>query len=106
MTGMVPVHDDLWLNTYMDIAIARMPVELARFYTANIVVGLEALHSKGYAHRDIKPENMLLGADGYAQLADFGLATNKLPSRGWCGTGGFMAPEMYEQGGQHGMGKC
>ena len=31
-------------------------------------------HAAGVLHRDIKPGNILIGANGYAKLADFGLA--------------------------------
>src|SRR6266567_7939342 len=36
--------------------------------------GLAAAHQAGILHRDIKPENILVATNGYAKLADFGLA--------------------------------
>eukprot|EP01136_Pigoraptor_vietnamica_P016399 Opistho-1_new@4830 len=45
----------------------------ARFYTAELVLALEHIHSLGIVHRDIKPENLLISKDGHIKLADFGL---------------------------------
>lgn len=47
--------------------------EVARWY-ADICEGLSAVHAAGVVHRDIKLENVLIGADGRAVLADFGIS--------------------------------
>ena len=49
-----------------------MPEEWAKFYCAELVLAVEAIHSMGYVHRDIKPDNMLLDLKGHLKLADFG----------------------------------
>jgi len=52
----------------------HIPADLARFYMAELICALEALHARGIIHRDIKPANVLLTHDGHIVLADFGLA--------------------------------
>ena len=39
-----------------------------------VLSGLRFAHEKGVWHRDIKPENILIGAEGNAVIADFGIA--------------------------------
>ncbi|KAJ7161474.1 kinase-like domain-containing protein [Mycena crocata] len=78
------------------------------FYFANIVCALEHLEKSGIAHRDIKPGNILVGADGYLCLCDFGpalaLPTDKHPAVAsqWMGDGTafYAAPEANSPIGQ------
>ncbi|KAM3912079.1 protein kinase C delta type-like [Leptodactylus fuscus] len=45
-----------------------------KFLAAQIVCGLQFLHSKRIVHRDIKLSNILLTQDGNIKISDFGLA--------------------------------
>ncbi|XP_073419276.1 protein kinase C-like 1 isoform X2 [Dendrobates tinctorius] len=45
-----------------------------RFYTAEMVCGLQFLHGHNIIHRDIKPDNIMLDADGHIRIIDLGLA--------------------------------
>uniref|UniRef100_A0A903Z0D2 3-phosphoinositide-dependent protein kinase 1 n=1 Tax=Anopheles minimus TaxID=112268 RepID=A0A903Z0D2_9DIPT len=47
-------------------------VDCARFYSAEILLALEAMHKMGILHRDIKPENILLDEKMHVLMADFG----------------------------------
>ncbi|RWR72784.1 putative LOV domain-containing protein [Cinnamomum micranthum f. kanehirae] len=48
--------------------------DAARFFAAEVVVGLEYLHCLGIIYRDLKPENILLQKDGHVVLTDFDLS--------------------------------
>ncbi|PLW45858.1 hypothetical protein PCANC_10105 [Puccinia coronata f. sp. avenae] len=49
--------------------------DVTRFYMAECVLALEAVHKLGFIHRDIKPDNILIDKDGHVKLSDFGLST-------------------------------
>jgi serine/threonine protein kinase, bacterial len=61
---------------------------------------LDAAHAAGVLHRDVKPENILVSADDFAYLVDFGIASatsdEKLTQIGTTvGTFKYMAPERF-----------
>lgn len=69
---------------------------IAKFYAAEILLGLKALHFEyKVIYRDLKPDNCLLSEDGHIKLSDFGLSTiGKKFSTTGCGTPEFIAPEI------------
>jgi len=76
----------------------RFPTKECLYYGARIMLGLQALHDRGYVYRDLKPENCLLGEDGRVKLTDLGLATKVTPTlSGAAGTRGYWAPEMLRR---------
>ncbi len=52
----------------------KFPENIVCFVAAELILALEALHSKGIIYRDLKPENILINRDGHIKVADFGLA--------------------------------
>ncbi|KAJ3006732.1 3-phosphoinositide dependent protein kinase-1 [Thoreauomyces humboldtii] len=54
--------------------VGSFEIPAARFYSAEIVVGVEYLHSMGVVHRDLKPENILLDENMHIKITDFGTA--------------------------------
>lgn len=51
------------------------PEDTTRFYMAECVLAIEAVHKLNFIHRDIKPDNILIDRDGHIKLSDFGLST-------------------------------
>lgn len=65
-----------------------------------IASALDAAHAAGVMHRDVKPQNILVTADDFAYLVDFGIASattdEKLTQLGTAvGTWKYMAPERF-----------
>lgn len=85
----------------------RAPFEDVISWIEQAARALTAAHAAGVVHRDIKPENLMLRADGYVKVLDFGLA-RRLPSIAdpsappaqdtgvgtLMGTVGYMSPEQ------------
>ncbi|KAL3317368.1 Serine/threonine-protein kinase 32A [Cichlidogyrus casuarinus] len=78
----------------------QMEESYARFYLAEIISGLEIVHSMGIVHLDLKPENILFRSNGHIFIADFDRSydftiSDKVPTDDdFTGTPLFMAPEI------------
>uniref|UniRef100_A0A8C5R6N7 Protein kinase domain-containing protein n=1 Tax=Leptobrachium leishanense TaxID=445787 RepID=A0A8C5R6N7_9ANUR len=90
----------LWGGSLASYLVKKSCLEIyeARFYSAEIICGLEFLHSHGILHLDIKPENLLFDGDGHMRIGDFGLVkenyTGDDQAFGVIGTTTHMAPEV------------
>jgi ribosomal protein S6 kinase alpha-5 len=89
------------MRDLLEISLTLTEAE-ARLYIAEIILAVEELHKLNIVHRDLKPENILIDSDGHVALTDFGLCKefifhyNDRRTYSWCGTRGYMAPEIIE----------
>jgi eukaryotic-like serine/threonine-protein kinase len=56
------------------LAARRLPLRKALEIAHQVASGLAKAHAAGVVHRDLKPENVMVSADGFAKIVDFGLA--------------------------------
>lgn len=79
------------------INAGRFTEKRARFYAAEVLLGLEHVHNATIIYRDMKLENVLLDHNGHCRISDLGLAVvTKVQIKGYAGTPGYTAPEMIK----------
>jgi len=76
----------------------------ARFYSSCVIAAFDYMHQRDIIYRDLKPENLVLSANGYLKVTDFGFA-KVVPNKTFtlCGTPDYLAPEIVTGQG-HGKG--
>lgn len=73
------------------IKMQEINLEHIRYYSKQILEGLEYLHFKNIVHNDIKPKNIILTQDGKIKIIDFGNAT--VYKKSISGTEAYLSPD-------------
>ena len=82
----------------------KLPIEVVRFYTAELIIAIQWMHDKRVAYRDLKAENVMIDYDGHVVVTDLGLARRwdddmDMHSTSIVGTPEYMPPEIIREEG-------
>lgn len=73
-----------------------------KFYSLIIADTISYMHRRNILFRDLKPENVMIDADGYPNIIDFGFAkVCEDKAFTFCGTPNYVAPEIVLNAGHH-----
>ncbi|KAJ6519746.1 kinase-like domain-containing protein [Mycena sanguinolenta] len=80
--------------------------DVTKWFTSQILAGLEYLHSTGILHRDLKGDNILVQTSGVCKISDFGISKKEdvqgQAFTGMKGTAFWMAPEVLDANNKRG----
>lgn len=110
----IPIHDwgEIDGHLYIDMRLVAgqslhdelrsgaFTPERAVTIAGHVAAALDAAHAAGLVHRDVKPQNIMLTADDFAYLVDFGIAEARGDSHltmagTQVGSMAYMAPERF-----------
>ena len=89
---------DTDLDKYIKSRGSDEETEWRRIVIRGAAIGVKNIHDKNIMHCDIKPANFLVQIKNdlpHVFLADFGSANIGLKAKGYVGSPGYIAPEMY-----------
>ena len=85
------------LDEYLSKKRMKRNIYETQFYIGSILLMLDYLQKKYIAHRDIKPSNIMIDANGYLKMIDFGTAKIlKDYTSTIIGTPHYIAPEILQ----------
>ena len=96
----MPIIDGIDVNTVLRRDGQMSPLKAVRV-VEQAAAALDAAHKAGLVHRDVKPSNLLMVADEFVYLIDFGLVQEAVGTRLTRtnvnpGTPAYMAPERFK----------
>lgn len=89
------------LRSFIELKNGDIALPDCRYFIAQILNGIDFIHSEDIIHRDLKPSNILLTNFMEVKISDFGLAIHKddAQTNETCGTIEYLSPEVLRYDG-------